>query len=157
MNIVIFRENTEDVYAGVEFESGTEAGEKLRAFLVNEMGVKASKFRGAKVGIGIKPISEDGSKRLVRAAIKYAILHKLPSVTIVHKGNIQKFTEGAFMRWGYEVATSEFRAECVTWDEVQKDFGGGPRGRIIIQDIIADNMFQQLLTRTDQYSSRSPT
>jgi isocitrate dehydrogenase len=153
MDIVIFRENTEDVYAGVEFEAGTPAAEQLRAFLVERLGVKPGKFRGAMVGLGIKPISEEGSKRLVRAAIRYAIAKGLPSVTLVHKGNIQKFTEGAFMKWGYEVATTEFRAQCVTWDEVQKLHGGKvPEGRVLVQDIIADNMFQQLLTRTESYS-----
>ena len=158
MNIVLFRENTEDVYAGVEFESGTQKAEALRAFLIKELGVKENKFRGSLVGLGIKPISEEGSKRLVRAAIKYAIAHKRPTVTIVHKGNIQKFTEGAFMRWGYEVATQEFREQCVTWDEVTKLHGGKvPAGKILVQDIIADNMFQQLLTRTDQYSVLATT
>ena len=158
MNIVLFRENTEDVYAGVEFESGTEKGEALREFLINDLGVKPGKFRGAKVGLGIKPISEEGSKRLVRAAIRYAIAHDLPSVTLVHKGNIQKFTEGAFMKWGYEVATTEFREQCVTWDEVQKGHGGKtPAGKVLVQDIIADNMFQQLLTRTENYSVLATT
>ena len=158
MDIVIFRENTEDVYAGVEFEAGTPQGERLREFLVNELGVKPGKFRGAKVGIGIKPISEDGSKRLVRAAIRYAIAHKKPSVTIVHKGNIQKFTEGAFMKWGYEVATTEFRDHVVTWEETQQKHGGKvPAGKILVQDIIADNMFQQLLTRTDSYAVLATT
>ena len=153
MNIVIFRENTEDVYAGVEFQAGSAEAEKLRQFLVNELGVKASKFRGKAVGLGIKPISEEGSKRLVRKAIQYAIDHKLPSVTLVHKGNIMKFTEGAFMQWGYEVATQEFRDHCVTWSEAQEKHGGKvPPGKILVQDVIADNMFQQLLTRTEMYS-----
>ncbi|MHB8604257.1 MAG: isocitrate dehydrogenase (NADP(+)) [Thermoplasmatota archaeon] len=153
MDIVLFRENTEDVYAGIEFQGGSAESEKLRAFLVNELGVKASKFRGAKVGLGIKPISEEGSKRLVRKAIRYALDHKRPSVTIVHKGNIMKFTEGAFREWGYEVATQEFRAECVTWEEVQTQFGGKvPPGKLLVQDTIADNMFQQLLTRTGDYA-----
>ncbi len=158
MNIVIFRENTEDVYAGVEFQAGTPECERLRRFLETELGVKPSKFRGANVGLGIKPISEEGSKRLVRAAIRYAIANGLPSVTLVHKGNIQKFTEGAFVQWGYEVATREFRDRCVTWEEAQRDHGGKlPPGRILVQDVIADNMFQQLLTRTDSYSVLATT
>jgi isocitrate dehydrogenase len=153
MNIVIFRENTEDVYSGVEFAAGSPEEKKLQEFLINELGVSAKKFRGATVGLGIKPISEEGSKRLVRKAIQYAIDHKLPSVTLVHKGNIMKFTEGAFMQWGYEVATQEFRSHCVTWAEVQEKHGGKvPAGKILVQDVITDNMFQQLLTRTDQYS-----
>ena len=153
MNIVIFRENTEDVYAGVEFQAGSPEARKLQDFLVKELGVKASKFRGANVGLGIKPMSEEGSRRLVRKAIQYAIENKLPSVTLVHKGNIMKFTEGAFMAWGYEVATTEFRGHCVTWAEVQDNHGGKvPEGKILVQDIIADNMFQQLLTRTENYS-----
>ncbi|HVL47978.1 MAG TPA: isocitrate dehydrogenase (NADP(+)) [Candidatus Thermoplasmatota archaeon] len=153
MNIVLFRENTEDVYAGIEFQAGSAEAEKLRSFLVKELGVKPGKFRGDKVGLGVKPMSEEGSKRLVRKAIRHAIENRLPSVTLVHKGNIMKFTEGAFLAWGYEVATTEFRAQCVTWEEVQKNHGGKvPAGKILVQDIIADNMFQQLLTRTDQYS-----
>ena len=153
MNIVIFRENTEDVYAGVEFEAGTEKAAALREFLVKDLGVKEGKFRGSLVGIGIKPISEEGSKRLVRSALRYAIENQLPSVTLVHKGNIQKFTEGAFMKWGYEVATQEFRDHVVTWEEVAKQHGGKtPTGKILVQDVIADNMFQQLLTRTENYS-----
>ena len=153
MNIVIFRENTEDVYAGVEFQAGTPEAKKLQEFLVKELGVKASKFRGQSVGLGIKPMSEEGSKRLVRKAIQYAIENKLPSVSLVHKGNIMKFTEGAFMSWGYEVATTEFRDHCVTWAEVQEKHAGKvPAGKVLVQDVIADNMFQQLLTRTDMYS-----
>jgi isocitrate dehydrogenase len=105
-------------------------------------------------GLGIKPISEFGSKRLVRAAIKYAIKHKLPSVTLVHKGNIMKFTEGAFRDWGYQVATTEFRDFCVTWDECQ---GKVPAGKILIKDAIADNMFQQALLRPDEYSVLATT
>ncbi len=153
MNIVIFRENTEDVYSGVEFQAGSAEEKKLQDFLVKELGVSAKKFRGNAVGLGIKPISEEGSKRLVRKALKHAIENKLPSVTLVHKGNIMKFTEGAFMQWGYEVATSEFREHVVTWAEVQEKHGGKvPAGKVLVQDVITDNMFQQLLTRTDQYS-----
>ena len=158
MNIVLFRENTEDVYAGVEFAPGSQESKNLQAFLVNELGVKPNKFRGGNVGLGIKPISEEGSKRLVRKAIQHAIDNKLPSVTLVHKGNIMKFTEGAFMTWGYEVATNEFRDFCVTWNEVQEKHGGKtPAGKILVQDIIADNMFQQLLTRTAGYSVLATT
>ncbi len=158
MDIVIFRENTEDVYAGVEFQSGTPDGDKLRKFLTDELRVPAGKFRGNLVGLGIKPVSEEGSKRLVRAAIQYAIDNDLPSVSLIHKGNIQKFTEGAFMQWGYEVATQEFRDQCVTWAEVQEKHGGvKPDGKILVQDVIADNMFQQLLTRTGDYSVLATT
>ena len=158
MDIVIFRENTEDVYAGVEFEAGAEKTAALREFLVKDLGVNPAKFRGERVGFGIKPISEEGSKRLVRKAIQYAIDHKLPSVTLVHKGNIMKFTEGAFMKWGYEVATSEFREHVVTWEESVKNHGGKvPAGKILVQDVIADNMFQQLLTRTQNYSVLATT
>jgi isocitrate dehydrogenase len=153
MDIVIFRENTEDVYAGVEFQAGSPEAKKLQDFLVRELGVKASKFRGQNVGLGIKPMSEEGSKRLVRKAIQHAIDNRLPSVTLVHKGNIMKFTEGAFMAWGYEVATTEYRDHCVTWAEVQEKHAGKvPEGKILVQDVIADNMFQQLLTRTENYS-----
>jgi isocitrate dehydrogenase len=141
------------VYSGVEFQAGSPEAKKLQDFLVKELGVKPNKFRGAQVGLGIKPISEEGSKRLVRKAIQYAIDNKLPSVTLVHKGNIMKFTEGAFMAWGYEVATTEFRDRCVTWAEVQEKHGGKvPEGKILVQDVITDNMFQQLLTRTENYS-----
>jgi len=158
MDITIFRENTEDVYAGVEFEPGSVEAERLRDFLVRELGVKPGKFRGARVGIGIKPISEDGSKRLVRKAIQHAIDKGLPSVTLVHKGNIMKFTEGRFMEWGYQVATTEFRDRCVTWAEVQQAHGGKvPAGKILVQDVIADNMFQQLQTRTEAYSVLATT
>src|ERR1051325_2614832 len=149
VDVVIFRENTEDVYAGIEYEAGSEANKKLAKFLREELGAKF--FEDA--GLGIKPISAFGSKRLIRAAIQYAIDHKRKSVTLVHKGNIQKFTEGAFMKWGYEVATTEFRDDVVTWDEVQKNHGGKvPAGKVLVQDTIADNMFQQLLTRTENYS-----
>ncbi|MHB8586547.1 MAG: isocitrate dehydrogenase (NADP(+)) [Thermoplasmatota archaeon] len=157
MDIVLFRENTEDVYSGVEFEAGTDAANRLRRFLVDELGVKPSKIREG-AALGLKPISEFGAKRLVRKALQYAIDNKRPSVTIVHKGNIMKFTEGGFLKWGYEVATKEFRDAVVTWEEVQRDFGGKiPPGKILVQDIIADNMFQQLLTRTSQYSVLATT
>jgi len=144
VNMCIFRENTEDIYAGIEFKVGTDEQKKLRDFLQNTLGKKVRED----AGLGIKPISEFGSKRLVRAAIKYAILHKCKSVTLVHKGNIMKFTEGAFRDWGYEVAKAEFRDQCVTWEECN---GNVPAGKILIKDAIADNMFQQALLRPDEY------
>jgi isocitrate dehydrogenase len=148
-NIVIFRENTEDVYAGIEFEQGTPEQKKVYDFLTKEMGKKFN----ADSGIGIKPISITGTKRLVRMAIRYAIDHQKPSVTIVHKGNIQKFTEGAFRDWGYEVAKAEFRDKIVTEAELWDDLGGKmPSGKVLIKDRIADQTFQQLLLRPDEYS-----
>jgi isocitrate dehydrogenase len=144
VNMTIFRENTEDIYAGIEFAAGSEPQKKLRTFLKDVLG----KTVREDAGLGIKPISEFGSKRLVRAAIEYAIKKKLPSVTLVHKGNIMKFTEGAFRDWGYEVARTEFKDQCVTWDECQ---GNAPAGKILIKDAIADNMFQQALLRPDEY------
>jgi isocitrate dehydrogenase len=150
VNMVIFRENTEDIYAGIEFAARSEQQQKLRTFLKEQLG----KTVREDAGLGIKPVSEFGSKRLVRAAIKYAIDKKLPSVTLVHKGNIMKFTEGAFRDWGYEVAKTEFRDHCVTWDECQ---GNVPAGKILIKDSIADNMFQQALLRPDEYSVLATT
>ena len=145
MNVVIFRENTEDVYAGIEWARGTPQAEKMIEFLEKEMGKKVRPDSG----IGIKPISETGSKRLVRMAIQYAIENKRRTVTLVHKGNIMKFTEGAFRDWGYEVAKAEFRDRIVTEDEVS---GGASReGRILVNDRIADSVFQQVLTRTADY------
>ncbi|MFI5349707.1 MAG: NADP-dependent isocitrate dehydrogenase [Elusimicrobiota bacterium] len=149
-NIVIFRENTEDIYAGIEYQQGSPECKKVYDFLTKEMGAKIP-FPDS--GIGIKPISVTGSKRLVRMAIKFAIEHKKPSVTIVHKGNIQKFTEGAFRDWGYEVAKQEFRDQIVTeaelWDKYE---GKMPAGKVLIKDRIADQTFQQLLLRPDEYS-----
>lgn len=113
-DMVIFRENTEDIYAGIEYEKGSEAAQKLLAFLQNEMGVKKIRFPETS-GLGIKPVSEEGTKRLVRAAIQYAITENRKSVTLVHKGNIMKFTEGAFKNWGYEVAEQEFGDKVFTW------------------------------------------
>ncbi len=148
VDIVIFRENTEDVYAGIEYEAGSPENAKLARFLREEMG--ADFFEGA--GLGIKPISEFGSKRLVRAAIRYAIEHRRRSVTLVHKGNIQKFTEGAFQKWGYEVAAQEFPEQTISWAEVEKNHGGKvPAGRILIQDTIADIMFQKMLLRPSEH------
>ncbi|MBE2183186.1 MAG: isocitrate dehydrogenase (NADP(+)) [Anaerolineae bacterium] len=148
VDVVIFRENTEDVYAGIEYESGTPENEKVARFLREEMG--AEFFEGA--GIGIKPISAFGSKRLVRAAIQYAIDRKRKSVTLVHKGNIQKFTEGAFMRWGYEVAADEFADATISWADVEKNHSGKvPEGKILIQDVIADISFQKMLLRPSEF------
>lgn len=148
VDVVIFRENTEDVYAGIEYESGTPENEKLAKFLREELG--ATFFEGA--GLGIKPISAFGSKRLIRAAIQYAIDHKRKSVTLVHKGNIQKFTEGAFTKWGYEVAADEFAEETISWADVEKNHGGKvPAGKILVQDVIADISFQKMLLRPSEF------
>ena len=148
LDVVIFRENTEDVYSGIEWKSGTPECDKVLSFLTGEMG---KKIRPAS-GIGIKPISEFGSKRLVRRAIQFALDKGRRNVSIVHKGNIMKFTEGAFKEWGYEVATTEFRDKVVTWDEVVANHGGKvPAGKLLVQDVIADNMFQQLLLRAKDY------
>jgi isocitrate dehydrogenase len=149
VDVVIFRENTEDTYAGIEYEAGTPENEKLARFLREEMGA-TNFFEGA--GLGIKPISEFGSKRLVRAAIQYAIDRNRSSVTLVHKGNIQKFTEGAFRKWGYEVAADEFPEQTVSWNEVaEKHNGQVPEGKILVQDVIADIMFQKMLLRPAEH------
>jgi len=155
VDVVIFRENTEDIYAGIEFESGTEENKKLAKFLREELGVTGF-FEDA--GLGIKPISEFGSKRLVRSAIQYAIDHGRKSVTLVHKGNIQKFTEGAFMKWGYEVARDEFAEQTISWAEVEKNHGGKtPAGKILVQDTIADITFQHMLLRPRDHSILATT
>jgi isocitrate dehydrogenase len=145
MNVVIFRENTEDVYAGIEWARGTPQAEKVIEFLEREMGKRIRPDSG----IGIKPISETGTKRLVRMAIQYAIDNRRKTVTLVHKGNIMKFTEGAFRDWGYEVAKAEFRDKVVTEDEVTA--GTSREGKILVNDRIADSVFQQVLTRTADY------
>ena len=148
LNVVIFRENTEDVYAGIEYKKGTPEVKKLIAFLENELGKKVRKDSG----IGIKPMSLFGSKRLVRRAIQYAIDKGKKSVTLMHKGNIMKFTEGAFREWGYEVAREEFSKFTVTEDDVYKKYNGVvPKGKIVIKDRIADAMFQQVLLRPEEY------
>jgi isocitrate dehydrogenase len=148
VDVVIFRENTEDVYAGIEYETGTPENARVAKFLREEMG--AMFFEGA--GIGIKPISAFGTKRLVRKAIQYAIDRGRRSVTLVHKGNIQKFTEGAFVKWGYEVAREEFGDYTISWDDVEKNHGGRvPEGKILIQDVIADIMFQKMLLRPSEH------
>ena len=148
MNVVIFRENTEDVYAGIEWEQGTPEVKKVIELLRTEMGVDIREDSG----IGVKPISIFGTKRLTRMAIQYAIDHGRRSVTFVHKGNIMKFTEGAFCAWGYELAKEEFADQTITEDELYDDYGGEcPEGKIVVNDRIADSMLQQILTRTDEY------
>ncbi|MFH1786464.1 MAG: isocitrate dehydrogenase (NADP(+)) [archaeon] len=148
LNVVIFRENTEDVYAGIEWKQGSKEVKKVISFLKNQMKVNVR----SDSGIGIKPISITGTKRLVRAAIKYAIKHNKKSVTIVHKGNIMKFTEGAFREWGYELAKEEFSKQVITEEDVNKKYGGKiPAGKILLNDRIADAMFQQILLRPDEY------
>ncbi len=150
MDMVIYRENTEDVYAGIEWEKGSPEAAKIIDFLKTQMGV-SKKLRDDS-GIGIKPMSETGCKRLVRQAIKYAIRTKRRSVTLVHKGNIMKYTEGAFRQWGYDLAREEFADATITEEDVHKSHGGtAPKGRIVIKDRIADSMFQQILLRPDEY------
>ena len=143
IDMVIFRENTEDVYAGKELEAGSDDVAKLLAFMADEYDWDIR----ADSGIGIKPISETGTKRLVRAAIQYAVDNNRSSVTLVHKGNIMKFTEGAFRTWGYEVVRDEFSDVAVGWD----DCGGDPGDRILVKDVIADAFLQQILTRPAEY------
>jgi isocitrate dehydrogenase len=148
VDVVIFRENTEDVYAGIEYQAGTPEAAKVEKFLKEEMG--AQFFEGA--GIGIKPISAFGTKRLVRKAIQYALDEGRKSVTLVHKGNIQKFTEGAFRNWGYELAKEEFGDVTISEDELWSRYNGKlPEGLILIKDRIADIMFQQMLLRPAEY------
>jgi isocitrate dehydrogenase len=163
VDMVIFRENTEDIYAGVEWQEGTPEVKKVIEFLQNEMGVKKIRFPESS-GIGIKPVSREGSERLVRSAIQYAIDQKRKSVTLVHKGNIMKFTEGAFKNWGYELAEREFGAQTFTWaqydlikekegvdaaNKAQKDAEAA--GKIIVKDAIADIALQQVLTRPTDF------
>ena len=144
VDMVIFRENTEDVYAGFEVEAGTPDAEKLRTFLRDSYGWDIREMSG----IGIKPISKFGSERLIRASIKYALEHKRESVNLVHKGNIQKFTEGAFMKWGYELVRNEVADVAVGWD----DCGGNPGSKLLVKDSIADITLQQVLTRPSEFS-----
>ncbi|MFF2910211.1 NADP-dependent isocitrate dehydrogenase [Paenibacillus sp. NPDC057934] len=163
VDMVIFRENTEDIYAGIEYQEGSEAVKKVIEFLQKEMGANKIRFPETS-GIGIKPVSSEGSKRLVRAAVEYAIKHGRKSVTLVHKGNIMKFTEGAFKNWGYEVAEQEFGDKVFTWNQydVIKDRDGEAAanaaqkeaeeaGKIIIKDAIADIALQQVLTRPTDF------
>ncbi len=146
LDVVIFRENTEDVYAGIEFKEGTPEARALIEFL----GAELHKEIRADSGVGVKPMSRTGSQRLVRRAIAYALKHGKPSVTLVHKGNIMKFTEGAFRDWGYELARSEFRDHVVL--EAELASGTPPAGKVVVKDRIADSMFQQVLLRPDEYS-----
>lgn len=147
LDMVIFRENTEDIYAGIEWETGTPQAEKIVSFLQQEMGVKSIRFPKTS-SIGIKPVSIEGSERLIRAAIRYAVEQKRRNITLVHKGNIQKYTEGAFMRWGYALAKREFGDKVVSWE----DCGGKPApGQILLKDAITDAFLQQILTRPDEF------
>jgi isocitrate dehydrogenase len=148
VDMVVFRENTEDVYAGIEWKAGSKEALRLRGFLEKEMGVKVREDSG----IGIKPISRFGTKRLVRMAIQYALSHGRKSVTLVHKGNIMKFTEGAFRDWGYEVAKEEFRENILLESElVDQRVTNLAEGKIVLKDRIADAMFQQILLRPEEY------
>ncbi|AKG74237.1 NADP-dependent isocitrate dehydrogenase [Salinicoccus halodurans] len=162
-DMVIFRENTEDIYAGIEFQEGTDEVKKVIDFLQNEMGAKNIRFPETS-GIGIKPVSKEGTERLVRSAINYAIDNNRPSVTLVHKGNIMKFTEGAFKAWGYDLAEREFGDKVFTWKEYDKIVEEKGReeadkvqgeaeasGKIIIKDAIADIFLQQILTRPKDF------
>lgn len=165
VNMVIFRENTEDIYAGIEFAYDTVEAKKMLSFLTNEMGVgKKIRFPESSA-FGIKPVSKEGSERLVRAAITYALEHRLPSVTIVHKGNIMKYTEGGFKIWGYELAEREFGDKVYTWGQWEKarktqgeDAANArmksaeAQGKLIIKDVIADNFLQQILLSPKDYS-----
>ena len=144
VDMVVFRENTEDVYAGLELESGTEEARRLMDHLSREHGWSIRPDSG----LGIKPISKSGSERLIRAAIEHALIHQRRSVTLVHKGNIQKFTEGAFRNWGYELAKEAYPDKTVAWDDVQ---GSPPEGKVLIKDAIADIFFQQALTRPEEF------
>jgi isocitrate dehydrogenase len=148
LNIVVFRENTEDVYAGIEWRAGSPEAEALRGFIERELG-KSIRPNSA---IGIKPMSEFGSKRLIEMAIRYALKHCLPSVTLMHKGNIMKFTEGAFRDWGYELARDRFGESVVAEADLAKGGTGARADAVVIKDRIADSMFQQLLLRPDEYS-----
>jgi isocitrate dehydrogenase len=164
VDMIIFRENTEDIYAGIEWKAGTAEAQKFEKFLMEEMGVKNIRFPGDS-SYGVKPVSSTGSKRLVRAAIKHALEHDLPSVTLVHKGNIMKFTEGGFKAWGYEVARKEFGDQTFTWDEwdqLKKEHGESHAnevqrkalhdGKLLVKDMIADNFLQQILIAPKDFS-----
>ena len=151
MDMITFRENTEDVYAGIEWEAGTDGVEQVKSFVEDEMGYDEMLHDGP-IGIGIKPITEFGTKRLVRQAIEYALSNDRDSVTLVHKGNIMKFTEGAFRDWGYELVEEEYDDVAITEDELWEDYDGeAPDDHLVVKDRIADNMLQQLLTRTGEY------
>jgi isocitrate dehydrogenase len=149
LNVIIFRENTEDVYAGIEYREGTPEAAKVISFLTGEMKAKIR----TDSGIGIKPVSATGSKRIIRMALRYAIEHGKSSVTMMHKGNIMKFTEGAFRDWGYELAREEFSDSVISEEELWAKFDGkAPAGKVVLKDRIADSMFQQVLLRPDEYS-----
>ncbi|MCE4614566.1 MAG: NADP-dependent isocitrate dehydrogenase [Desulfurococcales archaeon] len=148
VDFIIFRENTEDLYRGIEWEMGTTEALKIIEFVKKEFGVEIRNDSG----VGIKPISEFATKRLMRKALQWAIKNKIPTVTIMHKGNIMKYTEGAFMRWAYEVAVNEFRDHIVTEDELRDKYNWQmPEGKIVVNDRIADNMLQQIITRPWDY------
>lgn len=164
VNMVIFRENTEDIYAGIEFEVGSIENKKLRDFLLHEMNVHQIRFPESSA-LGVKPISKEGSERLVRAAIRYAVDHHLPSVTLVHKGNIMKFTEGAFKKWGYQVAEDEFKQETFCWPtylEMKKNLGkeaadealaqAKKAGKVIVKDVITDAFLQESLLHPEDHA-----
>ncbi|OQA10218.1 MAG: Isocitrate dehydrogenase (NADP) [Bacteroidetes bacterium ADurb.Bin397] len=163
-NMVIFRENTEDIYAGIEYMAGTPEAQKVIKFLQEEMKVNKIRFPETS-SIGIKPVSKEGSERLIRAALEYALKHKKPSLTLVHKGNIMKFTEGGFKKWGYELAEREFGSQTFTWqqyDKIAEEKGKDAAeaamkaavdsGKLIVKDSIADAFLQQILLRPDEYS-----
>jgi isocitrate dehydrogenase len=147
VDMVIFRENTEDIYAGIEWKAGTPEAKKVVEWLRDTMGVKKIRFPETS-SIGIKPVSQEGTERLVRAAISYALLQKRKSLTLVHKGNIMKFTEGSFRDWGYQLAKREFGAQSVSWEECG---GNPPAGMLLVKDAIADAFLQQILTRPAEY------
>jgi len=164
VNMHIFRENSEDIYAGIEFMNGTPDADKIKKFLIGEMGVRSIRFPETS-SIGIKPVSVEGSERLIRQAIIFAVKKKLPSVTLVHKGNIMKYTEGSFMKWGYALAEREFGDKVFTWEQhkrITEEEGEAAAdaaqnnavlaGKIIIKDVIADAFLQQILTRPAEYS-----
>ncbi|HTO15491.1 MAG TPA: NADP-dependent isocitrate dehydrogenase [Edaphocola sp.] len=164
VDMTIFRENTEDIYAGIEWQAGTDDAKKFESFLLNEMKVKNVRFPGDS-SYGVKPVSKEGTQRLVRAAIEFALEHNKPSVAIVHKGNIMKFTEGSFKKWGYEVAREEFGDKTFTWDEWDElkkehdeDYANEQQknalasGKLLIKDVIADNFLQQILLAPRDYS-----
>ena len=164
VNMHIFRENTEDIYSGIEFMQGTPEAKKIISFLQNDMGVKNIRFPETS-SIGIKPVSVEGTERLVRAAMNYTISHKLPSLTIVHKGNIMKFTEGGFKKWGYALVEREFAEQAFTWaeyDRISEEKGREAAdaaqakaiaaGKIIVKDVIADAFLQQIILRPEEYS-----
>jgi isocitrate dehydrogenase len=165
IDMIIFRENTEDIYAGIEYLNGTPEVEKLKKFLIDEMGVKAIRFPNS-VSLGIKPVSVEGTERLVRSAIEYALDNKLPSLTLVHKGNIMKYTEGKFKEWGYELAEREYAGKVFTWaqyDRIAEKDGKAAadaaqkealsKGALLVKDVIADAFLQQILLRPDEYSA----